>query len=166
MGLSLHLDFPSNVVRTFDIRAIYLEVPATDHVDQIAIATLYLLVMMVMAVLIRLAFRLFMLRSLQWDDMTVSLSLLFGIAQSSTIFAGTRHGLGKTKSALGEDDTSRVEKYLYASELLYIVSLSLAKISVLQFIDKLNVNKLHKKTCFFATITIFAWADSESMEQK
>lgn len=49
-------------------------------------------------------------------------------------------------------------QYLYASELLYILSLSLAKISVLQFIDKLNVNKLHKKTCFLATIAIIAWA--------
>ena len=76
MGLPVRLAFPSNVVRTIDIRAIYLGTPATDHVDQIAIATLYLLVMMIMAVLIRLAFRLFMLRSLQWDDMTVSLSLV------------------------------------------------------------------------------------------
>lgn len=76
MDLPVRLVYPSIVVRTLDIRAIYLGTPATDHVDQIAIATLYLLVMMVMAVLIRLAFRLFMLRSLQWDDVTVSLSLV------------------------------------------------------------------------------------------
>ena len=59
------------------IRAIY---PATkhapDHVDEIAIATIYLMVMMILAVLIRLAFRLHMLRSLEWDDGTISLALV------------------------------------------------------------------------------------------
>lgn len=78
MGLPVRLNLVSYVVeaRTIDIRAIYLGTPATDHVDQIAIATLYLMVIMIMAVLIRLAFRLFMLRSLQWDDATVALSLV------------------------------------------------------------------------------------------
>lgn len=49
---------------------------AVDHVDEIAIATLYLLVMMIMAVWIRLAFRYYMPRSLQWDDGMVSLALV------------------------------------------------------------------------------------------
>lgn len=49
---------------------------AVDHGDEIAIATLYLLVMMIMAVWIRLAFRYYMLRSLQWDDGMVSLALV------------------------------------------------------------------------------------------
>jgi hypothetical protein len=135
MGLPMRLNLVSYVVEAhkIDIRAIYLGVPATDHVDQIAIATLYLLVMMVMAVLIRLAFRLFMLRSLQWDDATVALSLVscqrrlaqlsnsrvewsngsaqvFGIAQSSTILAGTRHGLGKRQLTLGDVETIQVEE--------------------------------------------------------
>jgi hypothetical protein len=47
-----------------------------DNADGIAIATLYLVVMMVLAVLIRLAFRYTMLRSLQWDDGMVSLALV------------------------------------------------------------------------------------------
>ena len=49
----------------------------TDHGDEIAIATLYLLVMMVIAVLIRLAFRYSMLRSLQWDDGICLFSLVY-----------------------------------------------------------------------------------------
>lgn len=47
---------------------------AANHVEEIAIATLYLLVMLLMAVLIRLAFRLYILRSLYWDDWIVVLS--------------------------------------------------------------------------------------------
>lgn len=47
-----------------------------DHGDEVAIAALYLLVMMIMAVLIRLAFRFFMLRSLQRDDGIISLALV------------------------------------------------------------------------------------------
>lgn len=49
----------------------------SDHGDEIAIAALYLLVMMIMAVLIRLAFRFFMLRSLQRDDGIISLALVW-----------------------------------------------------------------------------------------
>lgn len=49
------------------------QVPA-NHVDEIAIATLYLLVMLLMAVLIRLVFRLYILSSLYWDDWIVVLS--------------------------------------------------------------------------------------------
>ncbi|KAJ5419385.1 uncharacterized protein N7487_002935 [Penicillium crustosum] len=48
-----------------------------DHGDEVAIAVLYLLVMMIMAVLIRLAFRFFMLRSLQRDDGIISLALVY-----------------------------------------------------------------------------------------
>lgn len=48
-----------------------------DHRDEVAIAALYLLVMMIMAVLIRLAFRFFMLRSLQRDDGIISLALVY-----------------------------------------------------------------------------------------
>lgn len=60
-------------IRTIDRR---VDSPAFDHVDEIAIAALYLLVMMIMAVLIRLGFRFFMLRSLQRDDGMIVLALV------------------------------------------------------------------------------------------
>lgn len=61
------------------------QIPA-DHVDEIAIATLYLLVMMILAVLIRLIFRLYMLRSLHWDDGIVVLSSVRSSFLSSVLF--------------------------------------------------------------------------------
>ncbi|KAJ5722582.1 hypothetical protein N7488_000617 [Penicillium malachiteum] len=135
-----------------DIRTYYAETRTmTDHVDQIAIATLYLLAMMIMAVIIRLSFRFYMLRSFQWDDAIVSLSLVFGISQSSAIFTGTTHGLGKRRSALSLSET------LYASNLLYVLALSLAKVSVLQFLNKLCVNKTHKKICFWSSVLVAIW---------
>ena len=70
-----------------DARTIYpaSQMPA-NHVDEIAIATLYLLVMMLMAVLIRLTFRLYMLNSLYWDDGIVVLSLVCYFPLSSIQF--------------------------------------------------------------------------------
>lgn len=100
----------------------------SDYGDDIAIATLYLMAMMMAAVLTRLAFRFHMLRSLQWNDGTVSLALVFvliwdasrvltilleqafGVAQSSVMLAGTQHGLGKRESSLGPDQLSTVTK--------------------------------------------------------
>lgn len=109
-----------------------------DHVDEIAIATLYLVVMMIVSVLIRLAFRFYMLRSLRWDDGAVSLSLVglppfdspqhvertnagmgqvFAIVQSGTILAGTKQGLGKPRTILSVDQVSAVEKVNYSSRV-------------------------------------------------
>jgi hypothetical protein len=51
-----------------------------DHVpdrgDGVAIAALYLMVLMIVSVLIRLAFRFSMIRTLQWDDAVVSVALV------------------------------------------------------------------------------------------
>ncbi|GAA84746.1 hypothetical protein AKAW_02860 [Aspergillus luchuensis IFO 4308] len=96
------------------IRAIY---PATkhapDHVDEIAIATIYLMVMMILAVLIRLAFRIHMLRSLEWDDGTISLALIFAVAQCAVILAGTRNGLGKRELSLSDTEVQTLEKFAF-----------------------------------------------------
>lgn len=72
--MALMINFESYIqIRTIDRRA---DSPRIDHGDEIAIAALYLLVMMIMAVLIRLAFRFFMLRSLQRDDGIIALALV------------------------------------------------------------------------------------------
>ncbi|KAJ5219380.1 uncharacterized protein N7498_001479 [Penicillium cinerascens] len=130
---------------------------AIDHADEIAIATLYLLVMMIMAVWTRLVFRYYMLRSLQWDDGMVSLALALAIAQSAVILNGTVHGLGKLQSEMSAAHFTTVEKALYSSDLLYVLCLSLAKVSILQFLEKLCVNKRHKTICRWSSILIAVW---------
>ncbi|RAK95281.1 uncharacterized protein BO80DRAFT_369183 [Aspergillus ibericus CBS 121593] len=144
--------------RTIDIRASYpASQPPPDHVDEIAIATLYLMVMMILAVVIRLAFRLYMLRSLQWDDGIVSLSLVFAVAQCISILVGTRHGLGKRESALSDKQVHILEKALYAADLFYVLALSLAKVSVLHLLNKLTVNKVHKQITCWTSMFVGIW---------
>lgn len=173
---------------------------AVDHVDEIAIATLYLLVMMIMAVWIRLMFRYYILRSLQWDDGMVSVALVglsygfvylrrllelvftqrliekaLAIAQSAVIFSGTQKGFGKLRSEMSAAQFITVEKVatptplsvrstnngscqdLYSSDLLYILSLSLAKISVFQFLNKLCVAQSHKNICRWSSLLVAVW---------
>ncbi|PWY92300.1 hypothetical protein BO70DRAFT_402206 [Aspergillus heteromorphus CBS 117.55] len=145
-------------MRTIDVRANYPESQvASDYVDGIAIAVLYLMVIMMMAVLIRLSFRLYILRSLQWDDAAISLSLIFAIAQSSAIFQATKQGFGKQQSALSEYEVNTIEKIVYSSDLLYILSLSIAKISVLQLLSRLTVNTLHRRISIWAMILVTMW---------
>ncbi|KAL3247357.1 hypothetical protein ABHI18_012429 [Aspergillus niger] len=145
-------------LREIGVRAIY---PATqhapDHVDEIAIATIYLMVMMILAVLIRLAFRLHMLRSLEWDDGTISLALIFAVAQCAVILVGTEHGLGKRKLSLNDREVHTIEKALYSSNILYVLALSLAKISVLLLLNKLSVNRWHKKISFWTSVLVGIW---------
>ncbi|RAO73226.1 uncharacterized protein BHQ10_009238 [Talaromyces amestolkiae] len=148
---------------------------AVDHVDEIAIATLYLLVMMILAVWIRLIFRYYILRSLQWDDAMVSVALALAIAQSAIIFSGTQNGFGKLQSEMSAANFITVEKVatpfplstrstniggrqdLYSSDLLYILSLSLAKISVIQFLNKLCVAEIHKIICRWSSLLVAVW---------
>ncbi|KAF5015442.1 hypothetical protein F66182_13233, partial [Fusarium sp. NRRL 66182] len=148
---------------------------AVDHVDEIAIATLYLLVMMILAVWIRLVFRYHILRSLQWDDGMVSVALALAIAQSAVVFSGTQSGFGKLQSEISPANFITVEKVatpiplfirstnvggrqdLYSSDLLYILSLSLAKISVFQFLNKLCVAEIHKIICRWSSLLVAVW---------
>ncbi|OOF96812.1 hypothetical protein ASPCADRAFT_129879 [Aspergillus carbonarius ITEM 5010] len=144
--------------RTIGIRASYpASQPRPDHVDEIAIATLYLMVMMILAVLIRLAFRLYMLRSLHWDDGICSLSLVFAVAQCIAILVGTRHGLGKRQAALSEKQIHILERALYTADLFYVLALSLAKVSVLHLLNKLTVNKWHKQITCWTSILVGIW---------
>jgi hypothetical protein len=48
-------------------------------------------------------------------------------------------------------------QHLYSSDLLYVVSLSLAKVSVFQFLEKLCVEKRHKSICRWSTLLVVAW---------
>ncbi|RDK38365.1 hypothetical protein M752DRAFT_257202 [Aspergillus phoenicis ATCC 13157] len=152
-----HIHYALNL-REIGIRAIY---PATqhapDHVDEIAIATIYLMVIMILAVLIRLAFRLHMLRSLEWDDGTISLALIFAVAQCAVILVGTEHGLGKRKLSLNDTEVQILEKVLYSSNILYVLALNLAKISVLLLLNRLAVNRWHKKILFWTSVLVGIW---------
>ncbi|OJJ72187.1 hypothetical protein ASPBRDRAFT_196296 [Aspergillus brasiliensis CBS 101740] len=130
---------------------------APDHVAEIAIATIYLMVIMILAVLIRLAFRLHILRSLQWDDATASLALVFAVAQCAVTLVGTENGLGKPKSSLNNIEVQTLEKVLYSSDLLYVLALSLAKVSVLQLLKRLTVNKWHKQISFWTSVIVGIW---------
>ncbi|KAI2974184.1 hypothetical protein CBS147323_1573 [Aspergillus niger] len=152
-----HIHYALNL-REIGIRAIY---PATqhapDHVDEIAIATIYLMVIMILAVLIRLAFRLHMLRSLEWDDGTISPALIFAVAQCAVILVGTEHGLGKRKLSLNDTEVQILEKVLYSSNILYVLALNLAKISVLLLLNRLAVNRWHKKILFWTSVLVGIW---------
>ncbi|CAI7668089.1 unnamed protein product [Penicillium palitans] len=65
--------------------------------------------------------------------------------------------MGKRQSALSTQQVIDVEKTLYASDLLYVLALSLTKISVLEFLNKLCVNKSHKIVCFWTSIVVLVW---------
>ncbi|RAL07833.1 uncharacterized protein BO97DRAFT_428986 [Aspergillus homomorphus CBS 101889] len=131
-----------------------------SHADGIAIATLYMLVIMILAVVMRLAFRLWMVRTLQWDDGTVLIALFFAIGQSATILIGTKYGMGNTVPPLTEHEMMHVEKVLYVSDLLYVVALSLAKISVFQLLGRLTVRTWQRRLAQWSALAVMIWTVS------
>ena len=97
------------------------------------------------------------------------------IAQSAVVFSGTQSGFGKLQSEISPANFITVEKVatpiplfirstnvggrqdLYSSDLLYILSLSLAKISVFQFLNKLCVAEIHKIICRWSSLLVAVW---------
>ncbi|CAK42734.1 uncharacterized protein An16g01170, partial [Aspergillus niger] len=120
-----HIHYALNL-REIGIRAIY---PATqhapEHVDEIAIATIYL--------------------------------MIFAVAQCAVILVGTEHGLGKRKLSLNDTEVQILEKVLYSSNILYVLALNLAKISVLLLLNRLAVNRWHKKILFWTSVLVGIW---------
>ncbi|OKL55492.1 hypothetical protein UA08_09185 [Talaromyces atroroseus] len=73
------------------------------------------------------------------------------------MFTGTQHGLGKLQSDMSAAQFVTVEKDLYTSDLLYVLSLSLAKVSIFQFLEKLCVEKRHKTICRWSSLLVAVW---------
>ncbi|KAE8387007.1 hypothetical protein BDV23DRAFT_175037 [Aspergillus alliaceus] len=120
---------------------------APSQEDGIATATLCMMVIIVLAVL----------TPLQRDDGTIFLALILSVAQSIVILIGTQHGPGRPEASLNEQQVVVAEKDLYAPDILYALCISLAKLSVLQLLRRLAVDKWHRRVAHWSLITVIMW---------
>ena len=123
----------------------------------LAIATEFALTIMALAVVTKIALNLTIRRILRVEDFLIITTLAFGIGQSIAILVAISNGLGQRKAHLSADSITSVESAQYAASLLFISTIGLAKLSILQLLTGLIVEKTHIRIVRATMYAVVAW---------
>ncbi|KAK7527128.1 uncharacterized protein IWZ02DRAFT_445447 [Phyllosticta citriasiana] len=104
-------------------------------------------------VALRLYSRLVLVGGVGWDDVIITSSLILIIVLAVVTGQEVRHGLGNHVSENPPSETAKVFQYLFASILIYLVSLCLTKLSILlQYLRIFGTQTAMRIACYI-TIT-------------
>jgi len=129
-----------------------------DHEALVSIAVYFLMTTFIVAVVIRIVIRLSITRSLGRDDYIAVGATVVGIGQAIAVLRGEHDGLGKKQNLVTNAQALDVQKAQYASDILYMASLCLAKISILLLLERLAVSRLHKRITLITAGVVGVWA--------
>ncbi|KAK7538224.1 uncharacterized protein J3D65DRAFT_321019 [Phyllosticta citribraziliensis] len=104
-------------------------------------------------VALRLYSRLVLVGGVGWDDVIISSSSILNIVLAVVASQEVRHGLGNHVWENPPSETAKVFQYVFASILIYLVSLCLTKLSILlQYLRIFGTQQAMRIACY-ATIT-------------
>ncbi|KAL8918034.1 MAG: hypothetical protein Q9172_005584 [Xanthocarpia lactea] len=110
---------------------------AERHGSVVSVVTWLLIIATVFVMLARLVTRYATMNTLRSDDIMAILAMLTAIGQSIAVSYSSTHGLGSRADSISPNQQDVIQKALYASFILYIVTLGLAKSSVCIHLFKL-----------------------------
>ncbi|EXJ85472.1 hypothetical protein A1O1_05836 [Capronia coronata CBS 617.96] len=131
--------------------------PVVNLVSWIAMTT------MCLAVVTVLVSKLIVLRRLVWTDSIIIAAMLSSIGFAVVINNQVSHGLGSKVSTISNGDYDGFQKAEYAWNILYIVSLSLAKLSTLSLLLALAPSKRYRIPMLAVGSVVVLWALSSSL---
>ncbi|MCJ1426815.1 hypothetical protein MMC29_004718 [Sticta canariensis] len=99
-----------------------------------------LLVVMCLTTLVKITSKWLMVHRFQYDDIYMFAAMVVTIGFAVAISAQVTAGLGQHQSSLDTEQVARFEQAAYASQILYVTSLCLAKMALLQFLIYLARN--------------------------
>ncbi|KAL9599547.1 MAG: hypothetical protein Q9219_003791 [cf. Caloplaca sp. 3 TL-2023] len=120
----------------------HLNTPS-NHGPVVSVLTWFLLAATILAVIARVLTKFAISRRLTSDDFLVFAALALSIGQGIAVSVQTSNGVGQHQSALSSSQLDRYFKCDYASNLLFIFNLCLAKLSVLQMLRTITPVKQH-----------------------
>ncbi|KAI4221145.1 MAG: hypothetical protein LQ349_007916 [Xanthoria aureola] len=126
-----------------------------DRGPWVNLVTWILLVVTVLSVAVKGFSKWTLLHKFQYDDLLVAAAALVAVGYGVAVSLQVKAGLGKSISALSLQDTSHYQQAAYASEILYAITLCLAKLAILQYL--LSLARKPRRTsavkgCMIATI--------------
>ncbi|KAI4267971.1 MAG: hypothetical protein L6R38_008012 [Xanthoria sp. 2 TBL-2021] len=139
--------------------------PASQQVDSpsnhgpiVGVMTWFLLAATVCAVIARVATKLAISKRFTSDDFLIFAALGLSIGQGVVVTLQIGSGLGKHADTLSAPQLDRFDKFDYASNLLFIVNLCSAKVSVLQMLRTITPIKLHVRMVLGVGLFTLLWS--------
>ncbi|EXA31248.1 hypothetical protein FOVG_17426 [Fusarium oxysporum f. sp. pisi HDV247] len=127
-----------------------------DHAGQLWIVTILSLIYSTLVALARIYIK---YGKFGFDDIFFALAMVFHLAQSITVFIGLSNGLGKFNSITTPEQWATASKSTLAAGILCLLTLSLAKCSVLALIRRIVGSKPGKSepVCIGLMVITVVW---------
>ncbi|KAK7187760.1 hypothetical protein PSPO01_05962 [Paraphaeosphaeria sporulosa] len=121
------------------------------------VVTWVLLVTSFLAVSTRLGTKRALRRRIDVDDYLVVGALLASVGSGVAVVMQTQYGLGRNIDLLSPEHIVAYQKAEYANKLLYIATLTLAKLSIISLLMLLTASHSHHKFGWVLTVSIALW---------
>ncbi|KAE9362925.1 hypothetical protein N431DRAFT_423242 [Stipitochalara longipes BDJ] len=112
---------------------------------------------MVLGVCTRIWSKYKVIRKWTVDDVLIIVAMLLGGTMTATITMTVANGLGSPQSSLSKHQIIELQKYGYASELIYIPALCLTKVTTLVYLRALSPESRFEITNILLEIFIILW---------
>ncbi|KAI8965190.1 hypothetical protein F5Y11DRAFT_21140 [Daldinia sp. FL1419] len=93
-----------------------------------------------------------------WEEALIALAFFAGLGESVTFLVPEGKILGKTRSEISDEELTAGLKVQYAGQLLYILALGLAKLSVCIGLSALSPETGHRRLTSVFVITVIIWS--------
>ncbi len=126
--------------------------PIVNLVGWIAMVT------MILAVGTVLVSKWVIVRKLGWNDLLISLAMVFSIAQTIATSEQVSAGLGRHLKAVSASDYVKFQKAGYAASILYLLALACAKVSTIALLFALTRLENHRIPIQAVGLAVILWA--------
>ncbi|KAI0880233.1 uncharacterized protein GGS22DRAFT_175496 [Annulohypoxylon maeteangense] len=93
-----------------------------------------------------------------WEEIMISAAFLAGLGESITFLVPEGEIFGKERNDISDDEMTAGLKAQYAGELLYILALGLAKLSVCTGLTTLSPDTSHRRLTSVFVIAVVTWS--------
>ncbi|KAI1643974.1 uncharacterized protein F4817DRAFT_231417 [Daldinia loculata] len=92
-----------------------------------------------------------------WEEALIALAFFAGLGESVTLLVPEGKIFGKARSLISDDEFTAGLKVQYAGQLLYILALGLAKLSVCIGLSALSPESGHRRLTSVFIVTVIIW---------
>ncbi|MCJ1464414.1 hypothetical protein MMC07_003027 [Pseudocyphellaria aurata] len=133
------------------------EITPWDHGPYVIVTAYIMMVTMILFVMTRLITKALATRALHPDDYFIITSATFAIVQTIVVHGAVKNGLGKHRTSLSDMEFDRYSKFNYVGQILVIVAISLAKISLSLLITTITPSQSILVACRILNAVVVAW---------
>ncbi|KAE8153181.1 hypothetical protein BDV25DRAFT_38568 [Aspergillus avenaceus] len=124
----------------------------------VEVVTWFLMTTAILCVVTRLGTKYWIFRRWTPDDYLSILSMIFCAAQSLAVSMATVNGYGKHYTTLSKETIDAILKSAYAAGILFIVTMCLSKLALIQFIWSITPAASDRRTAIGLEVSTGLWA--------